>query len=260
MSQPQPIGPSHGQLPPGPFPPKQKAFNIPGVVVILAALLLGLYYIWSEVLSPDEAYQALVLFAFLPVRYSMEFFASGAAPGGVGADIWSFLTYSFLHGSWAHVGMNVAWMIAFAPPLVKRIGTLRFLLLSALTAIAGALLHLALHFGEAVPMIGASAAVSGHMAAVIRFAFQPGGPMAGGNRDDPAAYQLPLAPVRQMIFNPRVRNLLIMWFGINLLFGMLGGELLGASGSIAWEAHVGGFMAGFLLLPFIDRRRMRSVT
>ncbi|ALV28440.1 hypothetical protein APZ00_16340 [Pannonibacter phragmitetus] len=252
MNQPQPIGPSSGLPPQGPLPPSQKAFNIPAVVAVLAGLMLVVHLIRTEFLSADANYEILVLFGFWPARYSAELFGAGLVPGGYAADVWSFLTYAFLHGSWAHVGMNMAWMIAFAPPLAVRLGTVRFLALSAVAAIAGVLVHLALHFGEAVPVIGASAAVSGQMAAVFRFAFQPGGPMAGGNRNDPRAYELPVAPLRDALLNARVRNLLILWFGINLLFGVAGGELLGASGDIAWEAHVGGFLAGFLLFPYFD--------
>lgn len=86
-----------------------------------------------------------------------------------------FVTYAFLHGSWMHILSNAIWMLAFGAPVARRFGTARFLVLGGVSAVCAALVHLAFHWGEPVPMIGASGAVSGFMGAAIRFAFTPGG-------------------------------------------------------------------------------------
>ena len=102
-----------------------------------------------------------------------------AWPGGLAADIWTFVTYAFLHGDLNHLVFNSIWLLAFGSPVARRFGTWRFLVFFAPSAAAGgALVHLATHFGQLLPMIGASAAISGAMAAVTRFVFRRGGPLA----------------------------------------------------------------------------------
>ena len=44
-----------------------------------------------------------------------------------GAKLWTLLTYAFIHGSWSHVGLNSIWIIAFGPPVARRLGAWRFL-------------------------------------------------------------------------------------------------------------------------------------
>jgi membrane associated rhomboid family serine protease len=88
-------------------------------------------------------------------------------PGGAGADAWTFVSYALLHGSWIHLGVNIAWMVAFGTPVLRRFGTVRFLVLSLVAAMAAAVLHLATHWGEFIPMIGASGAISGQMGAAV---------------------------------------------------------------------------------------------
>ena len=103
--------------------------------------------------------------------------------------------------------------------MARRFGTWRFLVFFAVTAAAGAAVHLATHFGEVLPMVGASAAISGAMAAAMRFAFQPGGPLGlWGGREE--AYRVPAVPLSVALRDPRVLAFLLVWFGINALFAL----------------------------------------
>jgi membrane associated rhomboid family serine protease len=120
------------------------------------------------------------------------------------------------------------------------------------TAAAGALAHLVTNWGETAPMIGASAAVSGFVAGAIRFAFQCGGPLAVFRSDEPAAYLVPAAPLLIALRDPRIVVFLLAWFGLNLLLGIGSVGLPGSEQSIAWQAHIGGFVAGLLLFPLFD--------
>ncbi len=95
-------------------------------------------------------------------------------PGGAGAKVWTFVTYSLLHANLTHLGFNVLWLLPFGSALARRFGAVRFFLFLAVTAAAGALAHLVTHEHAVAPMIGASASVSGAMAAAIRFAFVRG--------------------------------------------------------------------------------------
>jgi membrane associated rhomboid family serine protease len=99
-------------------------------------------------------------------------------------------------------------------------------------------------------MIGASAAISAHMAGASRFVFSAGGPLRGSA--GALAYRRPAAPLGEVIRDRRVLAFLGVWFGLNLLFGLWGAESGLASGAIAWEAHIGGFLAGLLLFPAFD--------
>ena len=68
-------------------------------------------------------------------------------------------------------------------------------------------------------MIGASAAISGTMAAAMRFAFQRGGPLGFRRSGDDSAYRVPAIPLIVVLRDPRVLAFLVVWFGINMLFG-----------------------------------------
>jgi membrane associated rhomboid family serine protease len=120
-----------------------------------------------------------------------------------------------------------------------------------MTAAAGAAMHLVTHFGELLPMVGASAAISGAMAAATRFVFQRGGPLEMW-RDRDEACRVPAAPLSVSLRDPRVIAFLLVWFGVNILFGVFSMGMPGVEQSIAWQAHIGGFLAGLLAFAAFD--------
>jgi len=122
----------------------------------------------------------------------------------------------------------------------------------AVTAAAGALAHLATHEHALAPMIGASASVSGTMAAAIRFAFVKGSFLSFSRGDAEEAARVPALSLSRALRNGRVLGFLGVWFGVNLVFGM-GSIAIGADGaSVAWQAHIGGFLAGLMLFALFD--------
>ena len=74
--------------------------------------------------------------------------------------------------------------------------------------------------GRDPAMVGASASISGFMAAATRLGFQPGGPLDSWRHHDPESYLIPAAPLPVVLRNPRVFAFLGVWFGLNLLFGV----------------------------------------
>jgi len=103
-------------------------------------------------------------------------------------------------------------------------------------------------------MIGASAAISGAMAAAMRFIFQPHGPIELWREGigDGAAYRVPAVPLLATLRDMRFLLFLGVWIGLNALFG-LGTVSFGEQGQdIAWQAHIGGFVAGLLLFTAFD--------
>ncbi len=231
--------------------PKQPpAINAPRVVLALIAIFSVIHFI-RFLLPTNLDLEVLLLFSFFPARYG------GAEhivlPGGAAAGIWSFVTYAFLHGNVVHLVVNAVWMLAFASPVARRMGVRNFLWFSLLCSVAGVLTHLVFHWGEAVPVVGASAAISGHMAAAMRFVFQTQGPLGYIGDSSPASLHVPALSIRQTFQDRRVVSFLVVWVGINLLMGLGALQLDDSLSNIAWEAHIGGLVAGLFLFGFFDR-------
>jgi len=119
-------------------------------------------------------------------------------------------------------------------------------------AAEGAAMHLVTHAGEQYPMIGASAVISGTMAGAMRFAFQQGGPLSFRRNGDATDYRVPAIPLTGVLRDFRVLAFLAVWFGINLLFGLGSLPFAGSGQVVAWQAHIGGFLAGLLLFSWFD--------
>lgn len=229
---------------------REPLFNVPGIVLGLIAAFVIIHVVRLWILTDEQDIDLLLLLAFIPVRYEAS--VAGVFPGGIAAQIWSFVTYAFLHANWPHVALNTLWLLPFGSALARRFGAVRFMLFFAVTAAAGALAHLLTHSGEQYPVIGASAAVSGAMAAAMRFAFQRGGPLSFFRGGDEEAYRVPALPLTGIIRDPRVIAFVVVWFGINILFGTGTVPIPGEDQTVAWEAHIGGFVAGLLLFSLFD--------
>jgi len=231
--------------------PREPILTLPpaltGYVLLLAIIHL-------RVLLPvDWEEWTIDVLGFIPKRYDTTLL-DVTFPGGAGAKIWTFVTYSLLHANLSHIGFNVLWLLPFGSALARRFGALRFYLFMAATAAAGALAHLITHEHALAPMIGASASVSGTMAAAIRFAFVQGSFLSFSRGDAEAAARVPALSLGRALRNGRVLAFLAIWFGVNIIFGVgsltIGGMDEGQS--VAWQAHIGGFFAGLILFALFD--------
>jgi membrane associated rhomboid family serine protease len=232
-------------------PRRERMLNVPATVILLVAALAAVHAILALALTSEQTTEILLLFAFIPARYDAAALPGVVWPGGWAADVWTFVSYAFIHGDVSHLLVNAVWLLAFGSPVARRFGPLRFLGFMAVAAAGGAAVHLATHFGELLPMIGASAAISGAMAAAIRFAFARGGPLARRwERERPD--RVPAASLAASLRDPRVLAFLGVWFGINILFGIGLVGMPGIEQAIAWQAHIGGFIAGLLAFAIFD--------
>ncbi len=228
-------------------------FNVPPVVVATVVILLLVHALRILVLTDAEDQQFLLTFAFIAARYDTDLLIGGSFPGGFGADFWTFFSYAFVHADLMHIGLNLAWLLPFGTALARRFGTWRYITFMLVVAAAGAFAHLITHPAAMVPMIGASAAISGAMAAALRFVFQKGGPLGlwrgehNGN-----AYRVPAATLMATLRDPRFLIFLVVWLGLNALFGLGSMSMVGEGQEIAWQAHIGGFLAGLLLFNAFD--------
>jgi len=217
-------------------------FNVPRIVLFAAAVMMATQIVWT-LLPSEESVQFLLALAFIPARYSG---AAAELPGGYLTAVTSFVSYMIVHAGWMHLAVNLLWMAAFGSPVAKRLGDWKFLAFSGLCGMAGALTHLVFHFGEMTPVVGASAAISGQMAAALRFVF--GAPLRQGT--DPS--QVPLVSLSKTLTDRRILAVVGVWVVLNAIFGLGVVSIAGTEGNIAWEAHIGGFLFGLLCFGFFD--------
>jgi membrane associated rhomboid family serine protease len=229
---------------------REPIFNIPTVVVVVLALLALIHAVRVYILPSATDQYLVCALAFIPARYAGH--EPLAVCGGYASAIWTFVTYSLIHADITHIGFNAVWLAAFGSAVARRFGTQRILLFFALSAVGGALAHLVSHIGDPQPMIGASGAISGTMGAAARFAFQRNGPLDSWRADRDGAYGIAAPPLFVALRNPRVLGFVGAWFALNLLFGLGAWSIIGEDQSVAWEAHVGGFLTGLLLFPLFD--------
>jgi membrane associated rhomboid family serine protease len=216
---------------------REPVFDLPGVLVAIVGLLL-VVQAGREFLSVNVDDMVLGVFAFIPDRYLLDA-GQPAYPGGWGAMVWTFFTYAALHGSWMHLLFNAVMLAAVGRAVVMRIGTGRFLALVAASAACGAAMHLFIEWGSPAPMIGASGVVFGVLGAALRFVF------AGPWRPLPSAVAA--------LANPRVRGFILALVVMNLILVVVGsGPFGGDGGTVAWGAHLGGFLPGYFGFALFD--------
>ncbi len=210
---------------------REPVFNIAGVVLFLIALCVLIHAVRTFVLSPQQDIFLLIHAAFIPVRFS----------GGAPFDLFALSTavsYSFLHGSGAHLAINLIWLAAFGSPLAVRLGTPRMLVFWLATAVAAAFVHYVLFPQSTAPLVGASGAISGMMGAAARFGFRT------DRSARMRAFSGPVLTIGEVFSSRTVISFLAVWMVINLVSG-LGFLSPAGAGTIAWEAHIGGFVVGF---------------
>lgn len=229
-------------LPEDEKPRREPVFNLPAGILLSLIVLAAIYFVQTVLLSPEMADWMTIEFGFSPIRYAYPL-------SGQGYEwLWTPVTYSLLHGSLEHLAFNGLWLAAFGTPVLRRIGLGRFLLLWAISSAAGAALHTAVNWGQPTILIGASGAVSAFMGAACRFAF-------GGRARQAASffgYHPPRLSILEALKQKTVRVFILVWFVGNLVVAF-GIPLFGDVGAaVAWDAHIGGFLLGFLGFGLFD--------
>jgi membrane associated rhomboid family serine protease len=222
-------------------PSREPFINAPATVLWLIAAILAAH-VARVALPVDWSNQVLLTYAFVPARYSTAAFAGW----GMHAAAWlgrivPFVSYMFVHADFGHAGINCLWLLAFGPIVARRLGPVKFLAFFFLCGLAAAAVHLAVNWGDTLPVIGASGAISGLMAAGIRILY--------GSRVLAFGDYRPLAPVtsRSVIF------FTVTWVAINIIVGVTNIGVTSQLAVIAWVAHLGGYFAGLFAVGLFDK-------
>ena len=211
-----------------------RTYPFVNVTLILANITAFIYELGLEATLPRRAYEALLLsYSTVPARFPA--FLSGHASFEV--SFAPLVTSMFLHYDFLHIAGNMLFLWIFGDNVEDFFGHIAYLFFYLVCGVGAGLLHVLFNLHSSIPAVGASGAISGVMGAYMLL--------------HPRARILTLVfifpfPVPAVIF-------LGLWYVMQFVSGInaLGG---GASGGVAWWAHIGGFLLGMLLTTLARRR------
>ena len=192
-------------------------------------------FVWQLTLGPSGGERAVFALGVIP---SVLLGHAELAPDvGAVPPVISLVTAMFLHGGVLHLAGNMLYLWIFGDNIEDAMGRVRYVAFYLLCGVAAALAQALPNPSSAVPMIGASGAISGVLGAYLMLF--------------PRAHVLVLIPlgfVSQLIRLPAMW-VLLLWFVLQLLSNALGGD-----SGVAFSAHIGGFVTGALLVILFKRR------
>jgi len=186
-----------------------------------------------------------VLMFYVEYQAGFEFmvYRLGAIPGNIlqGRDWFTLVTSMFLHGGLWHLAGNMLYLWIFADNVENIMGRPRFIAFYFLCGLIAAATHILMSGPSEVPMVGASGAISGVLGAyVVRF---------------PRAKVLVIIPVFWFLMFREIPALFVLgfWFVMQLFSGVLVVGMPQTGGGVAFWAHIGGFLAGMVLVFFFHK-------
>lgn len=205
---------------------------------IIAACFL--VFLWQSSLGTKAGEIALYQYGMIPARlFGVAKLRSHLVAIPASATV---LTSMFLHGGWVHLGLNMLFLWVFGGKVEESMGRSRFLIFYLLCGVAAAVAQAVMNPGSTLPMVGASGAISGVLGAYFLL--------------------YPLATIRVLFllgFIPIVAHVpalifLGLWFATQILSATFSG--LSDPGVAVW-AHVGGFVVGMALTPFLRQSSVK---
>ncbi|MBH70909.1 MAG: rhomboid family intramembrane serine protease [Pelagibacteraceae bacterium] len=163
--------------------------------------------------------------------------------GLVPSDVYLYKIISsmFLHGSWMHLIGNMAYLWIFGNNIEDYLGHIKFLIFYLFCGVCATLLHVFSDVNSTIPVVGASGAISGILGAYLLL--------------------YPKAKVRLLVWfgivtilRVKASIVLIFWFAYQFLSVL---KSTSQGGGVAWWAHIGGFIAGILVI-FLFRKKNKS--
>ena len=204
-------------------------------------------FLWSMALGAPEAEAVVMRFGLIPDILVHGDWGQTRSDGGALGSLVTPFTSMFLHGGLVHLGFNMLFLHIFGDNVEDVLGRRRFVVYYVLCGLGAAAGQVLVDTNSMVPMIGASGAISGVLAGyMILF---------------PHARIVTVVPIVIFIHFMEVPAgiFIIVWFVLQLVLGYLSLGLLAEGGSsVAWFAHIGGFLAGLVSVrAFYERPRAR---
>ncbi len=220
----------------------------PFVTIVLIAINLAVWFtVQGAGLDPETLYGSVCAFGVIPAEVSG---SSTSAPGApiicaAGGLTWEALgTSMFLHGGWFHLIGNMWFLWIFGNNIEDSMGHGRFLVFYLVTGLTAAGAHIASVPGSPVPMVGASGAISGIMGAYLLLYPRV------------RVHTLFIIVILIRVVRLPAWVMLGYWFLIQLAAGTV--TPAGEAGVAFW-AHIGGFVAGLVLVkPFENRQLVEA--
>lgn len=152
------------------------------------------------------------------------------------------VTSMFLHGGWMHLIGNMLYLWVFGNNVEDAMGHVRFVFFYLICGVAAVFAQALPNPGSEIPMVGASGAISGVLGAYLLLL--------------PRARVLVLIPFGFYLHTVRLPAAIVLglWFILQLVNSLLAAP---GEGGVAFGAHIGGFIAGMVLIPFFKRRGVR---
>jgi membrane associated rhomboid family serine protease len=187
-------------------------------LVTYALIALNVLFFFVEMSGGDPF---IMQWAFVPSRFV-------ANPFG---DLLTIFSSMFMHAGWLHLGGNMLYLWIFGDNVEDRFGHVKFLIFYLLCGIAATVAQMAFSLGSTVPNLGASGAIAGVLGAYILLFPKGSVRVLQGSR----VIQVPALIV------------IGIWIALQLFSGIGTVASAAQTGGVAYMAHIGGFVAGFVL-------------
>jgi membrane associated rhomboid family serine protease len=199
-------------------------------LVTYALIALNVLVFFLELTGGDEL---IMQWAFVPSRFL-------ADPAGQFLTLFSSM---FMHAGWLHLGSNMLYLWIFGDNVEDRFGHIKYLIFYLICGLAATFAQMAFNMNSSIPNLGASGAIAGVLGGYLLMFPQQAVKVLVGNR---------MAAVSALI-------VIGMWFVLQLFSGVASISSTADTGGVAFMAHIGGFVAGFLL-TFLLRGSPRRLT
>ncbi len=207
-----------------------RQFPLVTVSIVVVNVLVFLF----QVLAGPAASSIVDLFGIVPARMTTQWQNPLVAL--------TFVSSMYLHGGWAHLIGNMWYLWIFGDNVEDRMGRGRFFVFYTLCGLVAGVLQIVAAPRSTIPMIGASGAIAGVLGAYLLLY-----PRAR------VSTLVPLFFFIRIVWLPAI-VVLGSWFAMQLLNGLASLSVVVQTGGVAWWAHIGGFVAGMVLLPVFRRR------
>ena len=214
----------------------------PPALVTFALIALNVLAFLIELAQPSPAALQSFIQAWgvVPREYS----AAQDLPPTIPLPFWStLLTSMFLHGGWMHLGGNMLYLWIFGDNLEKTMGAARFIIFYLVCGLAASFAHIVFGPGSNIPAVGASGAISGVLGGYLLLFPQ--------NRIR--------VLTRGGIAHVPAIVVLGFWIVIQFINGIGSMATTSETGGVAYMAHIGGFVAGLLLVKVVGASRRAAL-